>query len=191
MKKIALLSVLLALVVSSTVLTSCGDDEPTIKKNEFTKLGKTVDLPYSGIYQDGWGYSIFITDDSSVDLEHRIGTESNPTPANFVTIDVPFGELDKWVKEPKIIDLDGNFYFGACVDGDLVWFDKLPVLVKFKCYIDYTESGTLIVDISAENDYTQKNSMAKMLDKESVRVTFRGKPVIAEDYLFNGIVTQE
>ena len=187
MKKIKFIVALLAVVVCSGVVSSCGDDdEPSITKNQLTKRGETVDLLYAGIFKDSWGYSIFITNDASVDLTKEVGTESNPVPDDFVTIDIPFKKLGKRVKNVKDVTGDEDYYFGASVDGSFKWFDG-KYLVKYNGYVDYDDKGMLIVDITAENDYTKETEKnLKMLAKESVNVTFKGKPIVSSEYLYNG-----
>ena len=183
MKKIKFFVALLAVAVCAGVVSSCGDDDKTtITKNQLTKGAETVDLLYAGIYKATWGYSIFITNDASVDLTKAIGTESNPVPDDFATIDIPFDKLGKRFKKVKDIVDDDDYYFGASIDGDFKWFDS-DALVSFNGYVDYDSEGTLTVDITAQNDYT-KTTLAKKLAKESVKVTFKGIPVIATDYLY-------
>ncbi|MBR5437095.1 MAG: hypothetical protein IK120_09595 [Muribaculaceae bacterium] len=186
MKKIKFIVALLAVVVCAGVVSSCGDDdEPSITKNQLTKMGETADLLYAGIFKGSWGYSIFITNDASVDLTKEIGTESNPAPDDFVTIDIPFSKLGKRVKKVKDVTDDDDYYFGASLNGSFKWFDG-AALVMFNGYVNYDDE-MLTVDITAENDYTkvaEKN--LKKLAKESVKVTFKGKPVIASEYLYEG-----
>lgn len=185
MKRNFILSIIAALVVCVGVLTSCGDDVPEIKSNRLTKSGKTVDLPYAGIFIGDWGCSIFLTDDATVSLVEEVGTETNPCPANFVTIDIPNDYLGEWVKSTKAMSSETDFYFGASVDGKFTWFVEPPVLTKFECYVDYKE-GVLTVDISATND-NSKLSTLKSSSEETAKVTFKGKPEVSDFYLFYGM----
>lgn len=186
MKKIKFFVALLAVAVCAGVVSSCGDDDKSsITKNQLTKGAETVDLLYAGIYKATWGYSIFITNDASVDLTKAIGTESNPVPDDFATIDIPFSKLGKRVKNVKDVTDDDDYYFGASLNGSFNWFHG-AVLINFNGFVNYVD-GMLTVDITAENDYTkaaEKN--LKMLAKESVRVTFKGKPVVSSEYLYEG-----
>ena len=186
MKKLYFIATLFALVMSSAMLTSCGDDEPTIKENQLTKLGETVKLYYAGIFKDEVNgvYSIFITNDNMVDLTKEVGTPGNPGPSDFVAIDIPFKMMGKRIKDAYTIT-DSGYYFGACVDNDLVWFDWAPYLVSFNGYVNYDKDGVLTVDISATNDYTKAGPKLKKLAKESVKVTFQGEPVIASEKLYD------
>lgn len=178
MKKIRFIAMLVAAVVGVSLLSSCGSDEPEIKENQVSKGSESAKLVYAGIYDDSKVYSIVITDDPNVDLTKAVGTSSNPIPDNCVAIAIPHDKVGKRIKSASEIEKDDYYWFGVAVNGDFSWFDGSE-LTNFNGYVDYTKDGVLTVDISATNDYTK----VKKLAKESVKVTFKGTPVIGSEFL--------